>query len=87
MTLKKKTLILKAMANAKRLEILMLLKNNEENVGNLEKRLDLSQSALSQHLALLRKANILKARRQAQNVFYQLKNECVIKLLNILEEE
>lgn len=87
MTLTKKTLILKAMANAKRLEILMLLKNNEENVGNLEKKLDLSQSALSQHLALLRKANILKTRRQAQNVFYQLKNECVIKLLNILEEE
>ncbi|MBO4284899.1 MAG: winged helix-turn-helix transcriptional regulator [Alphaproteobacteria bacterium] len=87
MTLKKKTLILKAMANAKRLEILRLLKNNEENVGNLEKKLDLSQSALSQHLALLRKANILKTRRQAQNVFYQLKNECVIKLLNILEEE
>ncbi|MBQ7659437.1 MAG: winged helix-turn-helix transcriptional regulator [Alphaproteobacteria bacterium] len=87
MTLKKKTIILKAMANAKRLEILTLLQNNEENVGNLEKKLDLSQSALSQHLALLRKANILKTRRQAQNVFYQLKNECVRKLLNILEEE
>ena len=87
MTLAKKANILKAMANLKRLEILTLLRNNEESVGNLEKKLDLSQSALSQHLALLRRADILKTRRQAQNIYYRLENEYVKKLLDVLEKE
>ncbi len=87
MTREKQSTILKAMANAKRLEILFLLNDNEESVGVLERKLNLSQSALSQHLALLRKVGILKTRRQAQNIFYRLEDGRIKKLLQILDEK
>ena len=76
--------ILKALSNTKRLEILLLLKDNEQSVGALEQKINLSQSALSQHLALLRKAGIVKTRRQAQKIFYRLEDEQVKKLLDVL---
>ena len=76
--------ILKAMANSNRLKILNLLKQNELNVGNLEKALDLSQSALSQHLAILRKSGIVKTRRSAQIIYYRLENNIVRHILNLL---
>ena len=44
--------MLKALGNQKRLEILYHLSGKELNVGELEKMVDLSQSALSQHLAV-----------------------------------
>lgn len=44
--------LLKAMGNARRLEILYYLMQNEMNVTELEKAVGLSQSALSQHLAI-----------------------------------
>ena len=76
--------ILKAMANSNRLKILNLLKQEELNVGNLEKALDLSQSALSQHLAVLRKSGIVKTRRSAQIIYYRLENNIVRHILNLL---
>ena len=76
--------ILKAMANSNRLKILNLLKQEELNVGNLEKALDLSQSALSQHLAVLRKSGIVKTRRRAQSIYYRLENNIVRHILNLL---
>ena len=76
--------ILKAMANSNRLKILNLLKQEELNVGNLEKALDLSQSALSQHLAVLRKSGSVKTRRRAQSIYYRLENNIVRHILNLL---
>lgn len=64
--------LLKALANQKRLEILCLLMTGEKNVGELEREVDLSQSALSQHLARLRSDGIVKTRRDAQTIFYSL---------------
>jgi len=64
--------LLKAMANEKRLVILCHLLQGEKSVGEMEKLLDLSQSALSQHLARLRVAKIVKTRRSAQTIYYSL---------------
>lgn len=82
--MKKYTPILKAIANSNRLKILSLLNKEELNVGKLEKYLNLSQSALSQHLAVLRKANIVKTRRNAQTIYYRLENNIVRQILNLL---
>ena len=82
--MKKYTPILKAIANSNRLKILALLNKEELNVGKLEKYLNLSQSALSQHLAVLRKANIVKTRRNAQTIYYRLENNLVRQILNLL---
>jgi len=76
--------LLKAMGNEHRLLILCLLVENELNVGELHARLVLSQSALSQHLALLRDAGFVNTRRVAQTVFYSLADGPVRQVMQTL---
>ena len=64
--------LLKALANEKRLIILCMLAEGERSVGELNARLDLSQSALSQHLARLREEGLVSTRREAQSIHYAL---------------
>jgi DNA-binding transcriptional ArsR family regulator len=64
--------LLKAMSNQHRLMILCQLASGEKRVGELEQLIGLSQSALSQHLARLRRDNLVKTRRSAQTIFYSL---------------
>lgn len=64
--------LLKAMSNPSRLMVLCQLSEGEKSVGELERIVGLSQSALSQHLALLRRQNIVTARRAGQAIFYSL---------------
>lgn len=67
--------LLKAMANERRLLILCQLAMGERSVGELEEVVGLSQSALSQHLARLRRDGLVRTRRSAQNIFYSLKGD------------
>ena len=62
--------LLKSIANEKRLLILCHLITGEKSVGELEKLVGLSQSALSQHLARLRRENLVSTRREAQTISY-----------------
>lgn len=64
--------LLKAMANERRLLILCHLAEGERSVGELERLVGLSQSALSQHLARLRRDRLVRTRRNAQTIFYSL---------------
>lgn len=64
--------LLKALANEQRLRVLCLLAEGEQSVGQLNERVELSQSALSQHLAKLREEGLVLTRREAQSVFYAL---------------
>lgn len=66
------TALLKAMANDNRLRILCLLEEKEMSVTELNQRLSLSQSALSQHLAILRREGLVQTRRASQTIFYSL---------------
>lgn len=66
--------LLKAMSNERRLMILCQLAEGEKSVGALQALVGLSQSALSQHLARLRRDNLVKTRRSAQTIFYSLAN-------------
>lgn len=78
--------ILKALGNDKRLCIVMHLAQRELKVNELEQLIGLSQSALSQHLAILRAEKIVKTRREAQSIFYSLADKDVLELLNILRK-
>jgi len=78
--------ILKAMGNIRRLQILYALRHTEKNVGELEDVVGLSQSALSQHLAVLRHIGLVKTRRQAQTIFYSIKSAIVLNILNMLDK-
>lgn len=64
--------LLRALANDKRLMILCLLAEGELSVGELNEQLELSQSALSQHLAILRQDGLVTTRREAQSIRYAL---------------
>jgi len=77
--------LLKAMGNHRRLHILSLLAVNERRVGELEELVGLSQSALSQHLARLRRDGLVKTRRQAQTIFYSLAGNDVRAILAALD--
>lgn len=66
------TSLLKSMANETRLMILCQLAEKEMSVGELTKKIPLSQSALSQHLGILRRENLVKTRRESQYVWYSL---------------
>ena len=64
--------LLKAMSNEHRLMILCQLTKGEKCVSELERIIGLSQSALSQHLARLRRDEVVKTRRDAQTIYYSL---------------
>jgi DNA-binding transcriptional ArsR family regulator len=64
--------LLKAMSNERRLLIMCHLAGGESSVGDLERRVGLSQSALSQHLAVLRDKDLVATRREAQTIYYRL---------------
>lgn len=64
--------LLRALANDKRLLLLCLLAEGERSVGELNAQVELSQSALSQHLALLRNDGLVATRREGQTIHYRL---------------
>lgn len=76
--------MLKSIGNEKRLMIVCILSNGEKNVGELEQLVGLSQSALSQHLARLRRDDVLSTRREAQTIYYSIKDKNVLSLLQCL---
>ena len=77
--------LLKALGNEKRLEIVYNLMQRELKVHELETVTSLGQSALSQHLAVLRAENIVKTRRVAQSIFYSLADSRILKITQLLE--
>ena len=79
--------VLRALANEQRLMILCHLVPLPLSVGQLNERVPLSQSALSQHLAVLRKAGMVRTERQSQTVYYSLAPGIVTRLLGILHDE
>ena len=77
---------LKALANEQRLRILCTLLEQPLTVGELNTRVKLSQSALSQHLAVLRTAGLVVATRQGQTIRYSVPAGEVRRVLATLYE-
>ncbi|ALS34359.1 MULTISPECIES: metalloregulator ArsR/SmtB family transcription factor [Pseudoalteromonas] len=76
--------LLKILANKNRLMILCSLQDTEMNVSQLNEAVPLAQSALSQHLAALRKANIVATRRESQTIYYRVIDKDAVTLLATL---
>jgi ArsR family transcriptional regulator, virulence genes transcriptional regulator len=76
--------MLRALANERRLLILCQLGDGELSVGALQERLALSQSALSQHLAVLREEGIVATRRQSQTIFYRIADAAAVQIIATL---
>jgi DNA-binding transcriptional ArsR family regulator len=79
--------LLKPLANEKRLLILCFLATRGEMpVGALVEALGLSQSALSQHLAKLRRDGLVHYRRESQTLHYRLADPRAVRVLGVLKD-
>jgi DNA-binding transcriptional ArsR family regulator len=78
--------LLKVLGNEQRLLILCNLLEGPLTVGELNERVDLSQSALSQHLAVLRDADAVVTSREAQSIRYALPPGPVTRVMALLQE-
>jgi len=75
--------IFKALAHPIRLKIITKLVQGELCVCKLNEDVDFSQSNLSQHLRILKEANILNARKDGMWIYYSIKNNKILEFLNI----
>jgi ArsR family transcriptional regulator len=78
--------LLRALGNERRLMILCRLGAGECSAGELQGLVGLSQSALSQHLSVLRHAGILAARREGTAVFYRISDPAAVRVIVTLGE-
>jgi DNA-binding transcriptional ArsR family regulator len=78
--------LLKVMAHKDRMVVLCLLSEGEMGVAELREHTQLSQSAFSQHLSVLRKNELVKVRKESQLVFYSLADERVNILLKAMQQ-
>jgi DNA-binding transcriptional ArsR family regulator len=78
---------LKLMANPHRLMVLCHLLDAEMSVSEINEHLPLSQSALSQHLAVLRNSGMVATRREQQTIYYRLANPGVEAIMGQLYEQ
>lgn len=72
----------KALAHPLRIRILDALRHGEIGVNDLSEKLGVEQSTISQQLAVLRKGNIVEGRKEAQNVFYSVRDPAIFRLLD-----
>jgi len=78
--------MLKLLGNEYRLLILcFLIAQGEMKVGDLVEAVGLSQSALSQHLALLREDGLVAFRRQSQTLYYRVSDPRAAQILKLLK--
>ncbi|MDO4905835.1 MAG: metalloregulator ArsR/SmtB family transcription factor [Lautropia sp.] len=80
------TRLLKGLANENRLMILCLLAEGELSVHDINERIRLSQSALSQHLAVLRTEGFVITRRKSQVIYYSLADGPAVALIKLLHD-
>ena len=76
--------LLKALANDQRLLVLCRLLESPLSVGEINECVPLSQSALSQHLGVLRDAGLVTTSRQSQTVYYSLAQGPALQIMEIL---
>lgn len=78
--------LLRALSNKRRLLIICAISHGECCVGDLEKKIGISQSALSQHLAKLRDEKLVATRRHAQTIYYSISSPAVAELMATLSK-
>jgi DNA-binding transcriptional ArsR family regulator len=78
--------LLKTLGNSTRLLILCSLVDGELSVGRLNELVGMSQSALSQHLAVLRHAELVETRRESQTIFYSLSSNKATRIIEVLHD-
>ncbi len=78
--------LIRALSSRHRLLILCLLSEGELSVGGLNRLVRLSQSALSQHLAVLRRERLVSTRRSAQTIYYKVATGVAMEVVHVLHD-
>lgn len=78
--------LLRLLGNERRLMVLCQLAEGELSVSDIQSRVGLSQSALSQHLALLREEGIVATRRESQTIYYRIIDHAAMRVIETLAE-
>ncbi|MSR21596.1 MAG: ArsR family transcriptional regulator [Gemmatimonadetes bacterium] len=76
--------IIKLLGHPERLKIVEVLESGEATVSDIQEQLGMAQAIVSQHLAKLRGAGVVAARREGVHVFYQLTEEKVHHILRCI---
>ena len=77
-------MVLKSLANTDRLLILCYLAKQELNVSQIEELTQINQPTLSQQLMMLRKSDVVSTRRDGKQIFYSIKDQKLVQVLNTL---
>ena len=78
--------LLKALSNPKRLEIIQLIRAQELSVTEIQEMLHLPQGNLSQHLQVLREAEVVQTRREGKQIYYSISHKNFIKASDLFRE-
>ena len=78
--------LLRLLGNERRLMVLCQLADGELSVSEIQSRVGLSQSALSQHLALLREEGVVGTRRESQTIYYRIVDHSAMRIIETLAE-
>jgi ArsR family transcriptional regulator len=78
--------VCKTLANAKRIEIINLLRSGEKSVSWLLEKTGLLKANLSQHLSVMRQRGIIRARKEGLNVFYRIANPKIVRACDLMRE-
>ena len=78
--------VCKIFSNAKRMEIISMLKDREMSAGELLEKIVLSKANLSQHMAVLKAKGVILTRREGVNMYYRIANPKIIQACNLMRE-
>ncbi|HKZ47729.1 MAG TPA: metalloregulator ArsR/SmtB family transcription factor [Thermoplasmata archaeon] len=81
-----KARMISVLANPRRLHVVDLLRDGERTVGEIAESLGLAQAAASQHLALMRRAGLVKTRREGNRIFYRLGDPKVAAACSVMNQ-
>jgi DNA-binding transcriptional ArsR family regulator len=85
--LRKAVLVLRAVNHKLRQEMVKLLEENEQmTVTDIYVKLRLEQSVASQHLAILRRAQIVNTKREGKFIYYSLNKNRLVQIVGMIEE-
>jgi DNA-binding transcriptional ArsR family regulator len=79
--------LMRSLANPHRLLVLCVLSEGELSVSELNQRIPLSQSALSQHLAVLRREKLVRTRRESQTIYYTVADGAAMDIVHLLHDK
>jgi len=78
--------VCKVFSNAKRLEVLNILRDKEMTASDLISKIGLSKANLSQHMSILKSKGVVVSRREGVNIYYRISNSKIIQACDLMRE-